>query len=446
MQNFSVVRAVVASVETYLIDSVPDGVCVAGVTEYNRMLISKGRSSNTIKTYVRALAKYLDFVVEYIKCAVRLGVYGRGVSFERILHYFFESLSVGYHSDDPCLSMVCRNLKRKVVKRRTINIYRSALRAAFAISDKFVYDYEAVVNLSSFGREKNQGIGFVYQGKYTANDFEISRLNRTSYLAGCISGGVKNDFINLLPKYYRGSSRHYVGELRLCFKKFAEVIPTFSNLRDRCLLALLAAGGMRISEALQMLSIDIDVDNKKIRAVDPNNRLAMYYEMGLTPVEVSSLRWKGRKGSDVFLIPPFESLFWRYYSELLVSDKFPQVDANGKWITHKFIFMVAKGATKGRPLILASEGMIRKSFKRILKAFGVDNVSPHDIRHCYVSFLSNEVVNSNGRGLGLEVASDLVGHVNIESTKNYDHLDRVAIKSEIELGYIDMEYYSGGVN
>jgi integrase len=441
MKNFKLEPMVVAHTKTYTVKSVPDGVLVAGFEEITLTMVAKGYAQCTIVSYIGALARYLDFIVEYVICFLALGLKPEGISYENIMNLFFESLTVGSNSDDPCVKAVCENINRRVVKRRTVNVYRSALKIAFEISDKFSIALDGQIREASGHLEEVSGIGFKYQSYSPMSGFSIQQLHRRSFLAGCIAGGVKSSLKNLLPKYYRGSAKHYVGELRISLEKLVEVLPTITNIRDRCLLTLLAAGGERISEALQTLSIDLDEVEGIVRAIDPRDRHAVYYEMGMTPVEVNSLRWKGRKNSKVFLIPPFDSMFWKYYGELLESDKYPSVDLNGQWITHKFVFMVAKGRTRGRPLALASEGLIRKTFKRLLKKVGITDVSPHDIRHCYVTFLIHDAPHSEGKGFGIDVASDLVAHVNLESTLAYDHIDREAVRTAIELGYAALGFH-----
>ncbi len=434
MKNFRLVPTTVDHVDTHTIESVPDGVEVSGSREYCRSLMSKGYARLTVNTYVAALARYLDFIVEYVICSVLLGLKADGISYEDLVRVFFESLTVGCYSDDPVASRVCENLSRKVVKRRTVNIYRSALKSAFQVADKFLSN-------SCEAHGAANGTGFEYIRKSEIGWAEMQRVNKSSFLAGCISGGIKTTLVNLLPKYYRGSARHRIGELRVSFDKLVEVLPKIKNVRDRCLFVLLAAGGERVSEALQTLSIDIDSEQGIVRAIDPSNRPAAYYEMGLSPSDVKSLRWKGRKSDAVFLAPPFDKMFWDCYAELLVSDKYPLFDAHGRWVTHKFVFRVTKGKSLGMPLALASEGLIRKTFKRLLEKHGIVDVSPHDIRHCYVTYLSQEIPVGNARGLGLETVSELVSHVNIESTMVYEHVNRVAILNDIEKGYAEIGYH-----
>lgn len=440
MKNFKMVPAVVKSVKTYVIESVPDRVVVSGVEQYCSALIAIGRARLTVSSYVGALARYLDFVVEYVICSLLLGKVAGEMKYEDVVHVFFESLTVGCNSDDELIRMVCVRLNRRLVKRRTVNVYRSALKFAFEVSDKFVHSTIPKMTLLGQGGN-NPGVGVPYRSYMEFSRSNSQRIYQTSFLAGCISGGIKASYVNLLPKYYRGSARHYIGELRLNFHKLLEILPEIKNVRDRCLLALLAAGGERISEALQTLTIDIDPDTNSVLAIDPSNRPSLYYEMGLSVSQVSGLRWKGRKNNSVFLIPPFDKIFWDSYAELLVSDKYPVFDASRRWVTHKFIFRVLKGKTRGQPLALASEGVVRKMFKRLLKRYNIVNVSPHDIRHCYVTFLIHEVPVGNGRGLGVEVASDLVSHVKLESTLVYDHLDRSTAQADIEEGYKKIGYH-----
>ncbi|MBB3271770.1 integrase [Pseudomonas sp. OG7] len=435
MKNFLLARCVVAGVNCFAIETKVGRVKVNGVEQTNRTMISGGLAELTVKTYISALAKYLDFVVEYISCLLLFGSSSAGVDFEYILDKFFESLSVGGYSEDQVLAETCRRLNKRPVKRRTINVYRSALLMVFQVADKYEDAEVSLFGLDS-GFEP-----FKFTRRVKLKGYEISRLESESFLAGCIRGSVSSRLVNQLPKYYRGSAKHFVGELRLKREDVLRAIPLIKNLRDRCVITLLAAGGMRISECLQLLQRDIDTKKLKVFLRDPRDRLAVYYEMGLSVTQVNSLRWKGRSRPEVFMVEPFATMFWRYYAEYLVSKDYPIFDANGLWIAHEFVFCLQKGRTKGLPLCFGDEGLIRKSFKRLFEKVGVECVAPHDLRHCYVSFVANELETPQGKGEGVEKTSKIVGHVNPASTAVYDHFNQDELTGRAEEAYRNIGYH-----
>jgi len=52
MKNFKMVPAVVKSVKTYVVESVPDKVVVSGVEQYCSALIAIGRARLTVNSYM----------------------------------------------------------------------------------------------------------------------------------------------------------------------------------------------------------------------------------------------------------------------------------------------------------------------------------------------------------------------------------------------------------
>jgi integrase/recombinase XerD len=154
-------------------------------------------------------------------------------------------------------------------------------------------------------------------------------------------------------------------------------------LRDRALLELLYAAGLRVSEALGLDGDDLDLDGGSVRVVGKGDRervvpvgdvavgwLRRYLLTG-RPALAAADRVRGARGGPVFL-----------------SDRGRRLGRNHAW------FAVKRAA--------AAAG---------LRA----HVSPHTLRHSYATHLLEG-------GADLRVVQELLGHASISTTQIYTHL------------------------
>lgn len=157
------------------------------------------------------------------------------------------------------------------------------------------------------------------------------------------------------------------------------------GLRDRCMLEVLYAAGLRVSELVELRLFEVSLNDGLVRV------------MG--------------KGSKERLVP------------------LGQVAA--EWIT--------RYVREGRPLLLAGRSsdavfvtrlgapMTRQMFWRIIKqhalAAGIapERISPHTLRHAFATHLLNH-------GADLRVVQLLLGHADISTTQVYTHVARERLK------------------
>ncbi|MBS0511020.1 MAG: site-specific tyrosine recombinase XerD [Proteobacteria bacterium] len=157
------------------------------------------------------------------------------------------------------------------------------------------------------------------------------------------------------------------------------------GLRDRCMLEVLYAAGLRVSELVELRLFEVSLNDGLVRV------------MG--------------KGSKERLVP------------------LGQIAA--EWITRYL--------REGRPLLLAGRSsdalfvtrlaapMTRQMFWRIIKqhalAAGIapERVSPHTLRHAFATHLLNH-------GADLRVVQLLLGHADISTTQVYTHVARERLK------------------
>lgn len=184
--------------------------------------------------------------------------------------------------------------------------------------------------------------------------------------------------------------------------------------------SLLAAIGCRTHEALQIRIDDIDVENRKIRLVNPFSR----DNRGLTPEEVKQLNWKGRDTEKVLSIYPFDEHFWehlRYYLQ----------DFFRTNVSHDFLFQ----KVNGRPYFTTSRSDRNKQFRRYAVASGFEGIKLglHSLRHMYGRYLLNYYPNSNGGyGMSMQYVQKLMGHSSMNSTKKYALHDEGLLEAYME--------------
>ena len=150
--------------------------------------------------------------------------------------------------------------------------------------------------------------------------------------------------------------------------------------RDRSILELLYASGVRVSELVGLLISGLDLDNSFITVFG-----------------------KGGKERIVPIGAPALATLRRYLSEL--RPKLDRAERKGQ------VYLNARG----RPLT-------RKSVWKLIKDSGRQaaiskNVSPHTLRHTFATHLLEG-------GADLAAVQELLGHVDISSTQIYTHVDR----------------------
>jgi integrase/recombinase XerD len=155
------------------------------------------------------------------------------------------------------------------------------------------------------------------------------------------------------------------------------------RVRDRALVELLYAAGLRVSEALRLDMEDLGADTGFVRVVGKGDRERV------VPVGEVALEWLGRY------------LAW----------------PRGDWLARG-----GEADGSGTPLFLTQRGrrlgrqQAWGAVKRAAEAAGLgDRVSPHTLRHSYATHLLEG-------GADLRVVQELLGHASISTTQLYTHL------------------------
>jgi len=164
---------------------------------------------------------------------------------------------------------------------------------------------------------------------------------------------------------------------------------TPTGLRNRALLELLYAAGLRISEALGLDREDIDLEERLVRVVGKGDKER------LVPVGEIAVGWVGRYVEEVRPA----------WLEAGPADR----RRGGP------LFVSARGARMDR----------RRAWEMLVSAARAANlaqgISPHTLRHSFATHLLEG-------GADLRVVQELLGHASINTTQLYTHLTGERIK------------------
>ena len=160
-----------------------------------------------------------------------------------------------------------------------------------------------------------------------------------------------------------------------------------ARIRDRALLELLYAAGLRISEALNLDREDLSLDGGFVRVIGKGNKER------LVPVGEVALDW-----------------LRRYLDEVRPAWLARRPEAEGAEPARGGpVFVTARGSRLGRQ---AAWTVV----KRAARDAGLsDRVTPHTLRHSFATHLLEG-------GADLRIVQELLGHASISTTQLYTHL------------------------
>jgi integrase/recombinase XerD len=160
---------------------------------------------------------------------------------------------------------------------------------------------------------------------------------------------------------------------------------TALGLRDRAMLEVLYASGLRVSELTRLKLAEVSFDMGVVRIFGKGSKER------LVPLGEEALAWLGRYAKDAR----------------------PALLRNRE---SDFVFVTGRGAP-----------MTRQAFwhlikKRAAAAIPGKSLSPHTLRHAFATHLLNH-------GADLRVVQMLLGHADISTTQIYTHVARERLKA-----------------
>lgn len=157
------------------------------------------------------------------------------------------------------------------------------------------------------------------------------------------------------------------------------------GIRDRALLELLYATGMRVSELVNLQLDDLHLELQIIRIIGKGDKER------LVPVGQEAIMW-----------------LQRYLNEV----RNEQILKAGTYVPE--VFLNARGQK------LTRQGIWKNLKAYLSKAEITKNVTPHTLRHTFATHLLEN-------GADLRVVQELLGHADISTTQIYTHLSKKKI-------------------
>ncbi|MGH9946732.1 MAG: site-specific tyrosine recombinase XerD [Pyrinomonadaceae bacterium] len=162
-------------------------------------------------------------------------------------------------------------------------------------------------------------------------------------------------------------------------------VSTETGLRDRAVLELMYSSGLRVSEAVSLQIRDIDIDAGILTCTGKGNKTRRI------PVGTSAIEW--------------------VKSYLAVRRKKENIEIQNLFVS-----------PAGKPL---NRQLIHSFIKAYGKRCGLDDVSPHTLRH---SFATHLVQNS----ADIRSVQQMLGHADISTTQIYTHITDAHLRSSYE--------------
>lgn len=241
------------------------------------------------------------------------------------------------------------------------------------------------LDLKSFEyKDARNFLSFLYSKslKRTTVSRKISTL-RSFYEYWMIQDeNVVNPFVQLVhPKKEQYLPHFFYEEEMEALFKTVTTDPK-KGLRDRVILELLYATGIRVSELVHIKEQDLDMKSPGVKVLG--------------------------KGNKERFIPFGE--FCKQSIEAYLSQFKPKLQSN-----HNFLLVNMKGA----PI---TERGVRFVLNDVVKrTSGVTDIHPHKIRHTFATHMLNE-------GADLRTVQSLLGHVNLSTTGRYTHVSNEQLR------------------
>jgi integrase/recombinase XerD len=185
------------------------------------------------------------------------------------------------------------------------------------------------------------------------------------------------------------------------------------GVRDRALLEMLYATGLRVSELSSLTIASVDVDRGLVRLHGKGSRER------IVPVGASALAW----------LTKYLRESARAREQQAAGDSSSTKAAKPNRTANNA--PKSTGVKKGQPLFVTSRGhaitreWVYSLVKRYAAQAGVDNVSPHTFRHSFATHLLEH-------GADTRSVQTLLGHADVTTTQIYTHVTNTRLRSSYD--------------
>jgi integrase/recombinase XerD len=396
----------------------------------------------TVEAYAYGVKRFIDYFLE--ADAQLSGI--SDLALNELLQNFESYLAFGLDSDTALTKKIAEVIPPGSLSGSSITLSLTALNNFLEASEKFRVASLLLEEGGFIDRQNIQTSGIIERiGKDTPNDAVQRAVRQSSWFSACLRGGMKTIKKTHLKPVCKPTDIIYADEFGGDEKTFPydlaeSLIKKAPNLRDKLLWSLIAATGIRISEAMTMFESDVIIEtsvkpdmptgsqrrviSKKVLVIDPDTRRSKLI-LFLSETKINSLPHKGREHPDTYMIEPFASLFWRYLAEYK-ADQNKKAKKRPIGPSHPFLFSLE---TTGEPIV-SSYQTLYESFKMVSKEVTGTAYAFHSLRHMYGYYVHNFAPKANGEfGLPLKQVQMLLGHASIKSTQRYARQDSTKLNA-----------------
>lgn len=396
----------------------------------------------TQKRYAEVLAGFLDYLIEarafgtssaptkrhlneVIDAYPVLLRDGSRVLWERI------AASIEENPENKWLADVCHSLQRNPLKPSSFSNTLAAINRFLRLSEALAVEaYERAKLLGIEHGDTYSSLIAAISGVETLSVAEKQSMRMNSVLGSVMR--FRGEGLTRPRKLTSSSCSNQADQINLDFP-LDYVLPLASSAiswRDRALWLLLAASGIRVSEALNLQWSDIDIQNQKVYVFDPNGR-----RLGGDMTVQERARFKGREVSMTYLIQPFRQAFFNALEQYVKNEYVPPRNKS----EGNYALQYVEPGLRGKAYVGVSDAALNKNFKAACKRAGVPRPivvgkkqwTLHSLRHLYGVYMLNDIPvdPKNGRfGLDLDEVQVLMGHKSISSTRKYARKKRRSLE------------------
>lgn len=431
-KNINLIKKSIDNEDVFLIIE-DEGVINSYFSFFMSRIIENGLSKNTCAAYAVAIATFLDYISEAVQAENEKGFIFDITKLYEYVQLFPKYLSSATNTTNKNILEVAQRLNFiSPLSHSTEVSYIAAVNKYLVYSEEYSRKINEVDDI-------NNNTELFKSIKRKIDSYEAFNINKYNVFSSVIAGGAKIKNNVILKPSKRGVAQKNIDNDKREFpiSHVEKLISLNKDYLTKTIIALLAASGLRLSEALLLTFNDIDFVNRKIKVKNPKLRKLEDFNNYFTYEQQQGLPFKSRTTENVFLIHPFDDIFWDCLQKYLVQERLLTE-------SHPFIFNVKNSDV---PMIAHDRNLkaFTQKFKYKTCKILPDEYSPHSLRHMYVSYLVNYFPCENGSfGLPIHKVQKIVGHTNLKSTEVYIHtnielnkLQQIAFFS-IQ-GHIDLE-------
>ncbi len=402
-----------------------DGSVVAAFDRFCEALLDYPLA--TRKRYAEAVSRFLDYLAE-------AGVFGGTASTAKRLNEVIEAYprflrdgsadliarirARGHSADDDWLVAVAEALQWKPLKSQSNTL--AAVNRFLSLSEELAQqESERAASLGIPGAGSPASLIRALEGHTTLAPHEVARMRQTTLLGGVAKyagKGIRK--ARRLPSLER-EVQEDLRNMDFPLAQIPALLKAANCWRDKALWLLLAASGIRCSEALNLTLEDVDFDLQQVFVIDPESR-----RFPLPDTLKGEARFKGRTVAMTYLFPPLRQQFFDALRQYL-EHEFVPLYVPGQ---SQYLFQYVEPKLRGQPLVNASDAAMNKPIKAAATRAGIPGPitgrqwTLHSLRHLYGVYMLNDypIAPSQGRfGIPLTDVQMLMGHKNIRTTAKY---------------------------